>query len=151
MSAAWRGRIDDKLVSVRVTVNGRAATLAAMQDGKRITTIEGPERDGFQCGFCTPGQVMSAVALIDDAKSGLPSAATADVTRPFALADLSKAEIRERMSRNLCRCACYPNGLVRRAWRRGKRQPARDVDRRGRESDLVSVRDEPSWLSRSAA
>jgi xanthine dehydrogenase YagT iron-sulfur-binding subunit len=98
-------------------------TLAAMQDGKRITTIEGLERDGelhpvqaafiehdgFQCGFCTSGQIMSAVALIDEAKSGLPSAATADVTRPFALADLSKAEIRERMSGNLCRCACYPN------------------------------------------
>jgi xanthine dehydrogenase YagT iron-sulfur-binding subunit len=110
-----------------VHVEGRrilsCMTLAAMQDGKRITTIEGLERDGklhpvqaafierdgFQCGFCTPGQIMSAVALIDEAKSGLPSAATADVTRPFALADLSKAEIRERMSGNLCRCACYPN------------------------------------------
>jgi len=98
-------------------------TLAAMQDGMRITTIEGLERDGelhpvqaafierdgFQCGFCTSGQIMSAVALIDEAKAGWPSAATADVTRPFALADLSKAEIRERMSGNLCRCACYPN------------------------------------------
>jgi xanthine dehydrogenase YagT iron-sulfur-binding subunit len=98
-------------------------TLAAMQDGKRITTIEGVERDGtlhplqaafieqdgFQCGFCTSGQIMSGVAVIEEAKAGWPSAATADVTKPFALADLSNTEIRERMSGNLCRCACYPN------------------------------------------
>ena len=98
-------------------------TLAAMQDGKPITTIEGIardgtlhslqaafiERDGFQCGFCTPGQIMSGVAMIAEAKAGWPSAATADVTQPFTLSDLSNAEIRERMSGNLCRCACYPN------------------------------------------
>ena len=98
-------------------------TLAAMQDGKRITTIEGFERDdtlhplqaafiehdGFQCGFCTSGQIMSGVALIDEAKAGWPSAATADVAKPFTLSDLSSTEIRERMSGNLCRCACYPN------------------------------------------
>src|SRR5205809_7123640 len=98
-------------------------TLAAMQDGKRITTIEGLERngqlhavqaafiehDGFQCGFCTSGQIMSGVAMIEEAKAGWPSAATADVTKPFATADLSEAEIRERMSGNLCRCSCYPN------------------------------------------
>src|SRR5260370_201458 len=98
-------------------------TLAAMQDGKRITTIEGLERDGnlhamqaafiehdgFQCGFCTSGQIMSAVATIEEVKAGWPSAATTDVGRPFSIADLSAAEIRERMSGNLCRCACYPN------------------------------------------
>jgi xanthine dehydrogenase YagT iron-sulfur-binding subunit len=98
-------------------------TLAAMQDGKRVTTIEGLardgklhsvqaafiEHDGFQCGFCTSGQIMSAAAMIDEAKAGWPSAATADVREPFASTDLSHAEIRERMSGNLCRCACYPN------------------------------------------
>ena len=98
-------------------------TLAAMQDGKHITTIEGLERDGnlhpvqnafiehdgFQCGFCTSGQIMSAVAMIEEVKAGWPSAATTDVARPFSIADLSAAEIRERMSGNLCRCACYPN------------------------------------------
>jgi xanthine dehydrogenase YagT iron-sulfur-binding subunit len=98
-------------------------TLAAMQEGKRITTIEGLEqegnlhplqaafieRDGFQCGFCTSGQIMSGVAVIEEVKAGWPSAATTDLTRPFTMADLSKAEIRERMSGNLCRCACYPN------------------------------------------
>jgi xanthine dehydrogenase YagT iron-sulfur-binding subunit len=97
--------------------------LTISHDGADILTIEGVARgdqlhpvqaafiahDGFQCGFCTPGQIMSAVALIEEAKSGWPSAATFDVTKPFTLADLSNAEIRERMSGNLCRFACYPN------------------------------------------
>jgi xanthine dehydrogenase YagT iron-sulfur-binding subunit len=110
-----------------VHVDGRRVlscmTLAAMADGRKITTIEGLaqngklhplqvafiEHDGFQCGFCTSGQIMSAVAVIEEAKAGWASAATADVGMAFTLADLSKVEIRERMSGNLCRCACYPN------------------------------------------
>jgi xanthine dehydrogenase YagT iron-sulfur-binding subunit len=110
-----------------VHVDGRRVlscmTLAAMQNGRCITTIEGLERDGdlhamqaafiehdgFQCGFCTSGQITSAIAMIEEAKAGWPSAATADTGRPFTMADLSRAEIRERMSGNLCRCACYPN------------------------------------------
>ena len=110
-----------------VHIDGRRVlscmTLAAMQEGKKITTIEGLEQngmlhplqlafiehDGFQCGFCTSGQIMSAVAMIEEVKAGWPSAATADLRSPFTLADLSRPEIRERMSGNLCRCACYPN------------------------------------------
>jgi len=110
-----------------VHVDGRRVlscmSLAAMQYGKHITTIEGLERDGnlhpiqaafiehdgFQCGFCTSGQIMSAVAMIEEARAGWPSAAMTDVRCPFTIADLSAAEIRERMSGNLCRCACYPN------------------------------------------
>src|SRR5271163_3607570 len=110
-----------------VHVDGRrilsCMSLAAMQHGKRITTIEGLEQDGmlhplqaafiehdgFQCGFCTSGQIMSGITVIEEAKAGWPSAATADVTKPCTIADLSRAEIRERMSGNLCRCACYPN------------------------------------------
>ena len=110
-----------------VHVDGRrilsCMTLAAMQAGKRVTTIEGLERDGklhplqaafiehdgFQCGFCTSGQIMSAVAMLAEAKAGWPSAATADVRRPFTVADLTDAEIRERMSGNLCRCGAYVN------------------------------------------
>jgi xanthine dehydrogenase YagT iron-sulfur-binding subunit len=110
-----------------VHVNGRRVlscmTLAAMQGGKRITSIEGLEldgalhplqaafieHDGFQCGFCTSGQIMSGVAMIEEAKAGWPSAATPDVRKEFSLAELSDTEIRERMSGNLCRCACYPN------------------------------------------
>jgi xanthine dehydrogenase YagT iron-sulfur-binding subunit len=98
-------------------------TLAAMHDGHRITTVEGLEKngslhpiqemfiehDGFQCGFCTSGQIMSAVALIEEAKAGWPSSATADVRKPFTIGDLSPTEIRERMGGNLCRCSCYPN------------------------------------------
>ena len=110
-----------------VIVEGRRVlscmSLAVMQEGKHITTIEGLERDGtlhplqaaiiehdgFQCGFCTSGQIMSGVAMIEEARAGWPSAATTDVSKPFTLADLSPVEIRERMSGNLCRCACYPN------------------------------------------
>lgn len=110
-----------------VHIDGRRVlscmTLAVMHDGQRITTIEGLERngqlhpvqeafiehDGFQCGFCTSGQIMSAIAMIEEAKAGWPSAATADVTKPFRLTDLSDTEVRERMSGNLCRCSCYPN------------------------------------------
>jgi xanthine dehydrogenase YagT iron-sulfur-binding subunit len=110
-----------------VHIDGRRVlscmTLAAMQEGKKITTIEGLEQngmlhplqlafiehDGFQCGFCTSGQIMSGVAMIEEARAGWPSAATADLRSRFTLADLSRPEIRERMSGNLCRCACYPN------------------------------------------
>jgi xanthine dehydrogenase YagT iron-sulfur-binding subunit len=110
-----------------VLVEGRrilsCMALVAMHDGQRITTIEGLEshgslhpvqemfieHDGFQCGFCTSGQIMSAIAMIEEAKAGWPSAATIDVTRPFTIENLSRAEIRERMSGNLCRCSCYPN------------------------------------------
>ena len=98
-------------------------TLAAMQDKRRVTTIEGLvqnarlhplqeafiDHDGFQCGFCTSGQIMSGVALIEEARAGWPSAATVDLRSPFDIGDLSEAEIRERMSGKLCRCACYPN------------------------------------------
>jgi xanthine dehydrogenase YagT iron-sulfur-binding subunit len=113
-----------------VDVNGRRVLscmcLAAMQEGKRITTVEGLElngelhpvqaafieHDAFQCGFCTAGQIMSAVAMIEEAKAGWPSSATQDVTQPFTMSNFSLQEIRERMSGNLCRCACYPHILV---------------------------------------
>src|SRR2546427_13118931 len=122
-----------------VHVDGRRVlscmTLAAMQDGKPIAPVEGLERDGalhpiqaafiehdgFQCGFCTSGQIMSAVAMIEEAKAGWPSAATTDVGRQLTIADLSEVEIRERMSGNQCRCACYPNivAAIGEATRRG--------------------------------
>jgi xanthine dehydrogenase YagT iron-sulfur-binding subunit len=110
-----------------VHINGRRAlscmSLAAMQEDCSITTIEGVARgsvlnplqaafiahDGFQCGFCTSGQIMSGLAVLEEAHAGWPSAATADITQPFTYYDLSETEIRERMSGNLCRCACYPN------------------------------------------
>ena len=96
-------------------------TLAVMHQDDAIVTIEGLgspdalhplqaafiERDGFQCGYCTPGQICSAVGMLAELKAGWPSHATADVASiPIALTD---AEIRERMSGNICRCAAYPN------------------------------------------
>nr|WP_020654443.1 2Fe-2S iron-sulfur cluster-binding protein [Massilia niastensis] len=94
-------------------------TLAIMQEGREIVTVEGLaadgrphpvqaafiEHDAFQCGYCTPGQVCSAVALLREAREGQASAVTAG-ERPGALGD---AEIRERMSGNLCRCGAYAN------------------------------------------
>lgn len=107
-----------------VLVGGRrinsCLTLAAMQQGAEITTIEGlgtPENmhplqaafvkcDGYQCGYCTPGQICSAVAVLGEIKAGIPSHATGDLTQP---PQWSEAEIRERMSGNLCRCGAYSN------------------------------------------
>ncbi|MGK6353846.1 2Fe-2S iron-sulfur cluster-binding protein [Sphingomonas sp. DT-207] len=105
-----------------VILNGRRVnsclTLAVMADGDEVTTIEGLgsddrlhpmqeafiKHDGFQCGYCTPGQICSAIAMLDEAKAGWPSHVTADVaSRPR----LDDEEIRERMSGNLCRCSCY--------------------------------------------
>ena len=107
-----------------VIVNGlrinSCLTLAAMHEGDEVTTIEGiggPEapsdlqnafmaHDGFQCGYCTPGQICSAQAMLDEIAKGWPSDATADLTGDVALND---EEIRERMSGNLCRCGAYAN------------------------------------------
>jgi xanthine dehydrogenase YagT iron-sulfur-binding subunit len=108
-----------------VLINGRRVnsclTLAVMHEDDEIVTIEGLgdpdglhpmqlafiERDAFQCGYCTPGQICSAVAMLTEVEAGWPSHATADVASPrIALAD---EEIRERMSGNICRCAAYPN------------------------------------------
>ena len=107
-----------------VIVEGRrinaCLTLAVMHEGDTITTIEGlgtPEdlhpmqaafvkHDGYQCGYCTPGQICSAVAVLDEIKAGIPSHASASLTsRPRVTA----AELRERMSGNICRCGAYSN------------------------------------------
>lgn len=110
-----------------VLVGGRRVlsclTLTAQCEGKEITTIEGLAKgetlhpmqaaflkhDGFQCGFCTPGQICSAVALMQEAKNGDASYVTADVMRKSGPLSLSDEEIRERMSGNVCRCGAYPN------------------------------------------
>jgi xanthine dehydrogenase YagT iron-sulfur-binding subunit len=107
-----------------VIVEGRrinsCLTLAVMHEGDRVTTIEGlgtPEHlhpmqaafvkhDGYQCGYCTPGQICSAVAVLDEIKAGIPSHVSADL---MAHAELTEAELRERMSGNICRCGAYSN------------------------------------------
>jgi xanthine dehydrogenase YagT iron-sulfur-binding subunit len=107
-----------------VIVGGRrinsCLTLAVMHEGDRITTIEGlgtpdnmhpmqaafVKHDGYQCGYCTPGQICSAVAVLDEIKAGIPSHASADLNAPL---QLTNAELRERMSGNICRCGAYSN------------------------------------------
>jgi xanthine dehydrogenase YagT iron-sulfur-binding subunit len=107
-----------------ILVNGQrivgCLALAVTHDGDEVTTIEGlasdhalhpmqaafVRHDGLQCGYCTPGQICSAVALLDEHRAGWPSHATADVATAPALTD---AEIAERMSGNICRCAAYAN------------------------------------------
>jgi xanthine dehydrogenase YagT iron-sulfur-binding subunit len=63
------------------------------------------EHDGYQCGYCTPGQICSAVAVLEEIAEGIPSHVTTDLNA----VELSDAEVRERMSGNICRCAAYPN------------------------------------------
>ncbi len=105
-------------------VNGRrinaCLTLACMHEGDEVTTIEGlgqPDalnplqeafvrEDGFQCGYCTPGQICSATAMLQEISEGWPSHVTQDLE---AGAELTPEEISERMSGNLCRCSAYPN------------------------------------------
>jgi len=108
-----------------VLVDGRRVnaclTLAATLEGRRVTTIEGLGRerlhavqaafvhhDAFQCGYCTPGQVMSCVALLEEARRNMPSAVTPELHAEAPL-ELTDEEIRERMSGNLCRCGAYVN------------------------------------------
>ncbi|HEY0111394.1 MAG TPA: 2Fe-2S iron-sulfur cluster-binding protein [Fibrella sp.] len=115
-----------------VIVNGQRVlsclTLAASCEGKSVQTIEGLAKgdsgstvrlhpvqeaflkhDGFQCGFCTPGQICSAVALLDEARKGDVSYVTENVRKKAGPVQLSTEEIRERMSGNICRCGAYPN------------------------------------------
>ena len=89
-----------------VDISGWEIDLEAESQGRKTAFVE---HDGFQCGFCTSGQIMSGVAMIEEAKAGWPSAATTDLSKRITVADLSELEVRERMSGNLCRCACYPN------------------------------------------
>ena len=107
-----------------VIVNGQrinsCLTLAVMHQGDSITTIEGLgtadnlhplqaafiKHDGYQCGYCTPGQICSAVAAIEEIKDGIPSHVSTDLT---GAPKLTETELRERMSGNICRCGAYSN------------------------------------------
>jgi xanthine dehydrogenase YagT iron-sulfur-binding subunit len=107
-----------------VLVNGTrinaCLSLAVMHEGDSVTTIEGlgtpddmhpmqaafVKHDGFQCGYCTPGQICSAVAVLEEVEKGVPSHVTGDIVAPMQLTNL---ELRERMSGNICRCGAYSN------------------------------------------
>ncbi len=98
-------------------------SLAVQYEGRSVTTVEGLsqddalhslqkafiEHDGFQCGYCTPGQICSAIGMMAEIERGVPSAVTADLDAEII--DLTHDELRERMSGNLCRCGAY-NGIV---------------------------------------
>jgi xanthine dehydrogenase YagT iron-sulfur-binding subunit len=110
-----------------VLVDGRrilsCLTLAVQADGKSVTTIEGLgtaenlhplqaafiEHDGFQCGYCTPGQICAAAAMLEEAAAGMPSYLTSDLATDRIV--LSREEVQERMSGNLCRCGAH-NGII---------------------------------------
>lgn len=118
-----------------VLVNGRrinaCLTLAVMHDRDRITTVEGLsdgtlsplqgafiEHDGFQCGYCTPGQLCSATGMLGELADGWPSHVSESLENGY---ELTEAELSERMSGNLCRCSCYPgiNAAIRQAKEQG--------------------------------
>ena len=124
LTGAKKGCDHGQCGACTVIVEGRrinsCLTLAVMHDGDEVTTIEGlgqPDRlhpmqaafvehDGYQCGYCTPGQICSSVAVLDEINRGIPSHVTADLNaRPL----LSAEELRERMSGNICRCGAYSN------------------------------------------
>jgi xanthine dehydrogenase YagT iron-sulfur-binding subunit len=127
LTGAKKGCDHGQCGACTVLLDGRRVnsclTLAVMAEGAEVVTIEGlgdPDnlhpmqaafvhQDGFQCGYCTPGQICSAVAMLEEVKAGAPSHVTADLAAPATLTDV---EIQERMSGNICRCAAYPNILA---------------------------------------
>src|SRR4051812_7830027 len=124
MTGSKKGCDHGQCGACTVIIGGRrmlsCLTLAVMHEGDSITTIEGlgtPENlhpmqaafvkhDGYQCGYCTPGQICSAVAVLDEIKAGVPSHVSANLTAPLQVTGI---ELRERMSGNICRCGAYSN------------------------------------------
>jgi xanthine dehydrogenase YagT iron-sulfur-binding subunit len=102
-------RINSCLALAVAHQDAEISTIEGLADGDELHPLQQAfiEHDAFQCGYCTPGQICSAVAMLDEAARGWPSAVTSDLAA--AEIALDDAEIRERMSGNLCRCAAYVN------------------------------------------
>ncbi len=124
LSGSKKGCDQGQCGACTIIMDGRrinsCLSLAIMHDGAKITTIEGlgtPEKmhpmqaafvkhDGYQCGYCTPGQICASVSVIEEIRAGMPSHVTADLN---AKPQMTVEEIRERMSGNICRCGAYSN------------------------------------------
>ena len=106
------GRRINACLSLALThQGGKVVTVEGLAQGDNLHPVQTAflEHDGYQCGYCTPGQIVSAVGLLSEAKEGQPSILT--VLTHTGPVDLTKDEIRERMSGNICRCGAYP-GIV---------------------------------------
>jgi xanthine dehydrogenase YagT iron-sulfur-binding subunit len=108
LTGAKKGCDHGQCLLLAVAVRDEVTTIEGLADGEALHPMQAAfvEHDAFQCGYCTPGQICSAVAMLEEAREGWPSAVTEDL---LGEAQLGDAEIRERMSGNLCRCGAYAN------------------------------------------
>lgn len=137
------GRRVVSCLQLAVAAEGRAVTtIEGLADGGRLHPVQQAflDLDGYQCGYCTPGQICSALAVIEEHAAGWPSAVTADVRPEAGPPPLTAEEIRERMSGNLCRCGAYVSIVqaVARAAEARRTEPPRAAEEQGNVKEAVA-------------